>query len=85
MIDYVTSQYLELIANSKNPKSKSCLFGIMNYTSTGMGARLLRSSLLQPLLIKDAIEERQAAIIELIENSDLLGSLADGTSLSLML
>ena len=47
--DATTCSQLELIVNANDLKSKDSLFGMMNETFTGMGMRLLRSSILQPL------------------------------------
>ncbi len=47
--DATTCSQLELIVNANDLKSKDSLFGMMNNTFTGMGMRLLRSSILQPL------------------------------------
>ncbi|KAK3734853.1 hypothetical protein QZH41_017561, partial [Actinostola sp. cb2023] len=47
-IDVSTARNLELIQNARDSKSEHCLFGIMNYTKTAGGSRLLRSNILQP-------------------------------------
>lgn len=65
MISLPTIKALELIQNLQNPSSKACLFGLLNLTLTPMGARQLRSNILQPstqteLVLKpryDALEE----------------------------
>jgi DNA mismatch repair protein MSH4 len=49
-IDASTSAQLELIFNSKNPLSKYSLLGILDKTKTAMGTRLIRASILQPLV-----------------------------------
>ncbi len=43
----------------------------MNYTKTQGGARLLRSTILQPLCDKVTIETRYGAIEELLANENL--------------
>lgn len=48
MISLPTIQALELIQNLQNSSSKDCLFGLLNETLTPMGARTLRSNILQP-------------------------------------
>ena len=40
MIDISTIKALELVQNLQNPKSKDCLFGLLNETQTPMGARV---------------------------------------------
>lgn len=49
MIDPETARNLELVGNMSNKKSSHSLFGLLNYTYTAMGARLLRVNILAPL------------------------------------
>ncbi|KAL3417891.1 MutS domain V [Phlyctema vagabunda] len=65
MIDLSTIQSLELIQNLHNPKSKECLFGLMNQTLTRMGSRLLRSSIVQPSTQKEVLQKRYSSLEEL--------------------
>lgn len=51
-IDSQTAAALELVTNLRDKKSKKHLLGVMNYTSTAMGYRMLRLQLLQPPLGK---------------------------------
>ena len=46
--DAVTSRNLELLENQRDAKSSHTLYGVLNYTHTPGGARLLRSNILQP-------------------------------------
>jgi DNA mismatch repair protein MSH4 len=71
MIDLTTIQSLELIQNIQNAKSKDCLFGVMNETLTKMGARLLRSNILQPSTQPDVINQRYQAVEELSTKEDM--------------
>ncbi|KAI8513853.1 MutS protein msh4 [Branchiostoma belcheri] len=48
MIDASTARNLELLQNTRDPKSQHTLFGAMNYTKTAAGARLTRANILQP-------------------------------------
>ena len=57
-IDQATLSHLEL---------EKGLFPLIDFTLTPMGARLLKSWLLHPLLSKARIEKRQEAVLELIE------------------
>lgn len=65
MIDISVFKSLEIMQNLQNSKSKDCLFGLLNNTLTPMGARVLRSNILQPstraeqILVPryDAVEE----------------------------
>jgi DNA mismatch repair protein MSH4 len=75
MIDVSTITSLELIQNIENPQSKQCLFGLLNNTLTPMGARYLRTNLLQPSTNSSKISSRLKAVAELAENQDVLFSL----------
>ena len=72
MIDLSSIVSLELVQNPHNPKSKDCLFGLLRRTQTPMGARMLRSNILQPSTQKDAIlDSRYDAIEELSSKEDM--------------
>ncbi|OWP03875.1 DNA mismatch repair protein mutS [Marssonina coronariae] len=71
MIDLSTIQSLELIQNLHNSKSRACLYGVMNHTMTPMGARLLRSNILQPSTQADVLEQRYDAVGELSTKDDM--------------
>ncbi|KAF2441187.1 hypothetical protein P171DRAFT_419370 [Karstenula rhodostoma CBS 690.94] len=71
MIDVSTIYSLELVQNLHNPKSKDCLFGLLNETQTPMGARLLRSNVLQPLTDTDTLNKRYDAVDELQTKEDM--------------
>ena len=77
MIDFITAQDLELVSSLINNQSKQSLFGLLDHTSTKMGARFLRSSILQPLLDEKVICSRHDAINELMETENCLESLND--------
>lgn len=65
MIDLATLRSLELVQNLHNPKSRDCLFGLLNETQTPMGSRLLRSNILQPLTSPETLVGRYDALEEL--------------------
>ncbi|KAL8743569.1 MAG: hypothetical protein Q9184_008096 [Pyrenodesmia sp. 2 TL-2023] len=71
MIDLSTISSLELIENLQNPKSKDCLFGLLNHTLTPMGSRLLKSHILQPSTDAVILEKRYAALEELTTREDI--------------
>lgn len=71
MIDLSTIQSLELVRNLQNPKSKDCLFGLLNETLTPMGRRLLRSNVLQPLTSPDTLNVRYEALEELSTREEM--------------
>lgn len=71
MIDVSTIYSLELVQNLQNPKSKDCLFGLLNETLTPMGARLLRNNILQPLTDSDVLNTRYTAVDELTTREEM--------------
>lgn len=80
MIDVSTIYSLELVQNLQNPKSKDCLFGLMNETLTPMGSRLLRSNVLQPLTDADTLNGRYDALEELSSKEEMFFSTRAGLS-----
>lgn len=78
MIDLATVVSLELIQNVQNTKSKDSLFGLLNETLTPMGARLLRSNILQPSTEPRKITGRYDALEELTTNEDMFFSIRQG-------
>jgi DNA mismatch repair protein MSH4 len=71
MIDMSTIYSLELVQNLRDPKSRNCLFGLLNETMTPMGARLLRSNILQPLTDPEVLSLRYAAIDDMTKREEL--------------
>ncbi|KAK1074861.1 MutS protein msh4 [Friedmanniomyces endolithicus] len=71
MIDLSTIRSLELVQNANDPKSKACLFGLLNETLTPMGGRLLRSNILQPLTNEDTLNTRWDALEELSTKEEM--------------
>ena len=69
IIDEITRFNLELSRTKLRLKKKGSLFWFLNYTSTPMGARLLKKYINEPLLIEKLILQRQEAVKELIENN----------------
>jgi DNA mismatch repair protein MutS len=65
VLDPASIRNLELIESSDGD-SKDTLLGIMNRTSTGMGARLLRHWLLRPSVDPKEIETRLDAVAEIV-------------------
>lgn len=78
MIDLSTISSLELIQNLQNPKSKDCLYGLLNQTLTPMGARLLKSHLLQPSTSAEVLEKRYDALQELATREDVFFAVRQG-------
>ena len=72
-MDQFTVANLELIySNSKEGKS---LIDIIDYTSSPMGARMLKRWLIHPLLDLKKLNFRHSSVDEIIKNKDLLFSL----------
>ncbi|KAI9288655.1 muts domain V-domain-containing protein [Umbelopsis sp. AD052] len=71
LLDALAARNLELITSLSNGQSNLSLFGILNHTSTQMGGRLLRISILQPLNDISKIEARLDAVEEMSQNEDM--------------
>ena len=78
MIDLSTIHSMELIQNLQNPKSRDCLFGLLNQTLTPMGARLLKCNILQPSTDVDTIEARYNALEELTTREEMFFAVRQG-------
>lgn len=78
MVDLSTIQALELIQNLQNAKSKDCLFGLLNHTQTAMGARVLKSNVLQPLTSAAYLTKRYDALEELTTKEDVFFAVRQG-------
>ncbi|XP_022081598.1 mutS protein homolog 4-like isoform X1 [Acanthaster planci] len=70
MIDATTARNLELVQNIKDPKSEHTLYGVLNYTKTLAGARLLRANILQPPCALDTILLRLDVVTELTQQEE---------------
>lgn len=79
MIDVSTIYSLELIQNSHDRRSRDCLFGLLNETKTPMGARMLRSNVLQPLTSTETLEHRYDALEELTSNEAMFFGIRRGS------
>jgi len=78
MIDVSTIHSLELIQNIQQSNSKACLFGLMSETLTPMGARVLRSNILQPSTMKSTLLKRYDAVEELTVKEDMFFAIRQG-------
>ncbi len=70
MLDSSTRRNLELTETMREKNKRGSLLGVLDKTKTAMGARMLRSFLTQPLIVKSEIEERLTAVEQL--NSDMI-------------
>lgn len=68
MIDTSTRRNLELLETLREKQKRGTLLWVLDKTKTAMGARTLRTFIEQPLIKKEEIEKRQAAIEELNMN-----------------
>lgn len=66
VLDTSTIKNLELVKNLRDGRRAGSLLDILDFTGTSMGARLLRSWLLQPLRDCAAIEHRLESVAELL-------------------
>ena len=73
LLDAATQNNLELV-ESRGPRDTS-LLAVLDRTSTLMGARKLRSWILQPLRDLNELGCRQQMIADLLQEPDLLGSI----------
>jgi len=74
-LDATTLRHLEILEPlQRDAASSACLYGVLNRTTTPMGARLLRDWLTQPLADGEAIRQRQAAVRAWVEHPDLLAT-----------
>jgi DNA mismatch repair protein MSH4 len=79
MIDLSTIASLELIQNLQNQKSKHSLFGLLNETLTAMGARFLRSNVLQPSTDEIKVQDRYEALEEITMKEELFFAVRNGS------
>lgn len=83
MTDLSTIHALELIQNLQNARSKDCLFGLLNQTQTAMGARVLKSSVLQPSTSAAYLTKRYDALEELTTREDVFFAVRQGKTIIL--
>ncbi len=79
-LDLNTRRNLELVESMRNKEKRGSLLWVLDKTKTAMGARLLRSWLLKPLVNPVLIGKRQSATKDFFENRrarDELGELLD--------
>lgn len=75
VMDDSSLRNLEITRNMRDGSSSYTLFECVNFTRTPMGARLLRSWLLFPLINLKLIDERQVRIQKIVDNRVLLEKL----------
>lgn len=82
-LDHNTRRNLELTESMRTKEKKGSLLWVLDRTETAMGARLLRSWLLKPLLNPVQIQKRQSAVTDLVKNRMLRDELTELLSSSL--
>lgn len=80
ILDSCTRANLELTETVRDRSFEGSLLWVLDRTRTGMGARMLRKWLMEPLCSLPAIRERQLAIGELVEEGRRRKLLADALS-----
>lgn len=68
-LDATAIRNLELVKNMRDGSKRGTLMDVLDFTSTSMGARKLRSWIECPLLDVAHIKQRQDAVAELLEDS----------------
>lgn len=68
LIDRRTALNLELVNNARSGRQKDSVFGCIDYTRTAVGARFLRSTLLNPLNCLETINMRLDFVEQLVHN-----------------
>lgn len=75
-LDMFTRSNLELTKTLREGKVRGSLFGVLDYTKTSMGARLLKSSIGEPLQDIHEISERLDAVQEIVSNPPAMDRIA---------
>nr|WP_147661373.1 DNA mismatch repair protein MutS [Candidatus Prometheoarchaeum syntrophicum]QEE14418.1 DNA mismatch repair protein MutS [Candidatus Prometheoarchaeum syntrophicum] len=74
-LDVNTQKNLELLCNQNDGGTFGSIFGVLNETKTPMGTRLLKNWIVQPLIIKKAIERRLEIVEFFIKNYEIRSDL----------
>lgn len=75
VLDETTVRNLELFESLRDRSRKGTLLNVLDHTVTGPGARRLRSWLTYPLCDRPAVQRRQEAVAELVDDPRLRRSL----------
>ena len=76
-LDINTRRNLELCEAMRTKEKRGSLLWVLDRTETAMGARLLRSFILKPLVNPAIISRRQAAVKDLVKNGVLRDELSE--------
>ncbi|MEE2890022.1 MAG: DNA mismatch repair protein MutS [Planctomycetota bacterium] len=77
-LDAASHRALDLLEVSRTGERRGSLLGLLDCTRTAMGARLLREWLQAPLVEKESILVRQAAIANLVRDDLVRDRIGDG-------
>ena len=72
VIDDSSRRNLEIVSNLRDDSVQYTLLESVNYASTSMGKRLIRTWLLTPLKNKEKIDTRQNLVKDFVDNRDVL-------------
>ena len=76
-LDYATRRNLELVRSLHSGDKKDSVLGVIDYTRTALGGRLLKSWIEKPLLDKDDIQRRLDSTEEMVNDTTLRLQLKD--------
>lgn len=77
ILDASTLRNLEITRNMRDGSKRGTIFGVLDFTKTAMGGRLLRKWLEYPLIQIPFINARQDAVAELIQQAGMRAELAE--------
>lgn len=75
ILDAVTQRNLELVKNNHDGSREHTLVAVLDHAATSMGSRRIKQWLLRPLVNKQALELRQQAVQDLVNNTFLRSEL----------
>ncbi len=76
-LDINTRRNLELTESMRSKEKRGSLLWVLDKTKTAMGARLIRTWILKPLINPAMISNRQAAVADFISNIPLADDIAE--------
>ena len=76
-LDYATRRNLELVRSLHGGDKKDSVLGVIDYTRTALGGRMLKSWIEKPLLDKEQIQMRLDSTEEMVNNTTLRLQLKD--------
>ncbi len=76
-LDMNTRRNLELTESMRTKEKRGTLLWVLDKTKTAMGARLLRSWIIKPLLNPAIISNRQAAVMDFVKNPIISENVAE--------